>query len=165
MRAYRNLGNVSDIGERGGQNSPTILRRVRPPHRDVYTCVRARRAWYRQLALPRTSNTTWIVAAPTSFQHLQMSPLQRHPKQCPVSNLWRFQSCVIRHLFQHPIEIVGGPLGSESEDVEEGKKAEGGGGLDGQLGSRIQPTTQELDVLRLGTFAPAVIDIDVVDAV
>jgi hypothetical protein len=105
------------------------------------------------------------MAAPTPFQHLQVPPLQRHPKQHLVLKLRCLQPHVVCHLLQHLIEVISVAFGGEGKDVKEGEKTEGSGCLGQELGCRIPSMTQKLNLLRLCTFTPAVIYVDVVNAV
>jgi hypothetical protein len=75
------------------------------------------------------------------------------------------QPYVVCHLLQHLIEVISIAFGGEGKDMKEGEKTEGSGWLGRELGCRIPSTMQKLNLLRLCMFTPAVIYVDVMNAI
>jgi hypothetical protein len=94
-----------------------------------------------------------------------MPPLHRHPKQSLISLLWDVNPRIVGQLFQCAIKIVRGTFRGEGQFVEEVQELEGGASVDRKLGGWVQPSAQELDVLRNCLATSAVLYGDLVEPV
>lgn len=118
-----------------------------------------------ELSVSSTLDAGVVISAAAPLQHLQMAPLEDEAEKGFVPRLREVDPKVVGGLFEHSVKIVRGALRRQGQEVEELQKLEGGTGLWSDLTSGVEPASKELDVLRSGTIATAVVERDVVNAV
>lgn len=54
----------------------------------------------------------------SSFQHLQMAPLQKHTAKSAITGVGNVDSRVVREFLEGPVIVIHGTLRNEGEEVK-----------------------------------------------